>query len=213
MNDSLGLHLLTLTLSETSALEVGKYIRENISPSLIFENGYRFNALVNNEEFFSGIIYNDYSVVGGIYWGTIQSRSGEAYKYTSVGGADSVLPFNSSNYIYLVKDGIVQDNTGINFNVESLVTKGGYLQPSSSVVATGRITLPSLDLSKYKSIVVDMSRHDKSGIAIYWYIGGTNADYGSRQNFADNGYTGIKDVACACGNASCRLYNLFLVPI
>ena len=127
-------------------------------------------------------------------------------------GADSGIPFNSSNYIYLVKDGIVQDNTGINFNVESLIAKDGYLQPSVSSIGSGKITLPSLDLSKYKSIVVDMSSHDKSGVAIYWYIGGTNSDYGSRQNFAENGYTGIKDVACACRNTNCRLYNLYLIP-
>ena len=95
VNESLGLHLLTLTLPETSALEVGKYIRENIEPSLIFEKGYHFKALVNNEEFFTGHIYTDYTDVGGNYWGTIESRLGEICKYQYIGGADSVIPFKT----------------------------------------------------------------------------------------------------------------------
>lgn len=95
--DDSGVHNLNLTLSSTSAIEVCKYIRNNISANTIYQNGYSFNALVNGADFFSGTIYSD---GGSTWWGIIQQRStsintNTIYKYLYIGGADSVTPFNS----------------------------------------------------------------------------------------------------------------------
>lgn len=127
-------------------------------------------------------------------------------------GADTVLPFKASDYIYLIKDGKAQSDTGVNFNLENLKEGDGYLQPTLTTIASGRVNLLSLDLSKYKGIVADMDSNEGATLATYWYIGGTNAHGGSRQSFASAGYTGIKNVTFACKNTVCHLYNLYLIP-
>ena len=96
MTSSLGARWFNLTLSETSAIAVCKYIRENVSATELIK-GCHFNAIVNNADFFCGHIYSD---GGSTWWGTIQQRGGSidtnnVYRYFSYGGADSVAPFSN----------------------------------------------------------------------------------------------------------------------
>lgn len=88
---------MNLTLDEATPLAVCKYIRENIDKTRMLNQGFHFNAVVNNVDFFSGHIYSDN---GDMYWGTIQQRSdsidnSQIYKYFSSGGADTVSPFSN----------------------------------------------------------------------------------------------------------------------
>ena len=94
---SLGVNILNITLSETSALAICKYIKENI-PIDTIRKGYHFNALVNGTDFFSGHIYTD---GGSTWWGTVQQRGSSSdtstmYKYFGTAGADSVTPFSNN---------------------------------------------------------------------------------------------------------------------
>ena len=56
------------------------------------QNGYQFNALVNNADFFTGCIYSD---GGSSYWGTVLQRgygidNCKLYKYFAANNTDSV---------------------------------------------------------------------------------------------------------------------------
>lgn len=119
---------------------------------------------------------------------------------------------NKDTNIYLIKDGVVQSGLEIDFKVEGLTQKDGYLQPTSSTVASGRVSIPQLDLSKYKGALADVSSTEQGVTTTYWYIGGTNATTSSRQAFAAGGYTGVKEFTFACRNNLCKLYNLYLIP-
>ena len=106
LNENLGAHFLNITLSETTAVAVCKYIRENVPTSELIK-GYHFNAVVNGMDFFSGHIYSD---GGSTWWGTVQQRTNSVenstlYKYFSSGGADSVLPFKGVKVIPITVSG------------------------------------------------------------------------------------------------------------
>ena len=106
-SEHLSSHFLNLTLPDTSALEICKYIRENINADIMRDRGYQFNALVNGGDWFSGTIYSD---GGNSHWGTVHQRAygiepSTLYKYVSFGGADSVAPFNSGKIIPITVSG------------------------------------------------------------------------------------------------------------
>ena len=174
------LHLLDITLPEVSALEMGKYIRENVEPSFMFENGYHFKALVNKEEFFTGHIYTDYYDVGGAYWGTIESRLGGVCKYQYIGGADSVIPFNKkvivkaiggtsvSNHGYGAFEMSAEDNPYSNLKIISEASSRGAYMTSKDLTIGG--------VSQSWSVGHSYDIKGKA-VWIYFYLESTSNNY------------------------------------
>ena len=87
-----------MSLYETSALAVMAYIKQKWAEYGIYQNGFIFNFLVNNANWYSGIMYSDNT---NTWWGIVQERNNgidtiKTYQYfgDSV-GADSVTPFKS----------------------------------------------------------------------------------------------------------------------
>lgn len=91
-------HIEYISLYETSALAVMAYIKQKWAEYGIYQNGFIFNFLVNNANWYSGIMYSDNT---NTWWGIVQERNNgidtiKTYQYfgDSV-GADSVFPFKS----------------------------------------------------------------------------------------------------------------------